>query len=104
MKGDVDPNQRVEEGEEQDDTEENKHRRGLTRFIAPPAPLQHIKSGLTHQVTHVHKQFADMFKVWLETALHMLKCKIMSLNCNIYNCSSHPYTISACPHCGRVTY
>ena len=69
LKGDVDPNQKVvDEEEDQDDTEDSstmKHHRRLAKLISP-APLQNITSGLSHQVTHVHKQFTEMFKVWIE--------------------------------------
>ena len=85
LKGEVDPNQEVEdedEDEEKDhqaDTEEDdtlRHHRKLAKFIAPPASIQQIKSELTHQVTNVthqvthvthqvHKQFTDIFWVYI---------------------------------------
>jgi len=55
----------VDEEEDQDDTEDSsaiKHHRKITKLISP-APLQQITSGLSHQVTHVHKHITVMFKV-----------------------------------------
>ena len=77
MKGAVDPNQEVEDEDEEKDNPEDaekddttRHHRKLAQFIAPPASLQHIKSELTHQVTHVthqvHKQFTDIFWVGID--------------------------------------
>ena len=47
-----------------------KHRRKLSLYIAPPAPLHHFTTGLTHQVTHVthqfHRQFADILWVHIK--------------------------------------
>jgi len=69
LKGDVDPKQKVvDEEEDQDDTEDSstmKHHRKLTKVISL-APFQNTASGLSHQVIHVHKQFKEMLKVWME--------------------------------------
>ena len=62
MKGDVNPDQEIAEDEEEPDEKDHhvKHRRGLSRYIAPPAHLQQITSGITQQVTQVTHQVTNV--------------------------------------------
>ena len=63
MKGDVNPNEKIElepDEEEKEQVATEKESRGFGRFLSTSAPLQQLTSGITQQVTSVTHQVTNV--------------------------------------------